>query len=198
MSNDTLPLSVLAQSRAQIYDIFSEFFTGKSSQHLVDSWSEIVRFLNGIETLCEIEHTHLPALLPQAIDLDRHYAKLFLGVGVRTVPLVASAYTNEHHMMCQEDCQALNELYRSYGFAPTEEWASFADSVAVELAFLALLARTETTASTQKEFLANRLIPLVSSVQQGVQSLKAEPIETIFTALLNFMTADKQLLSQPV
>lgn len=198
MSDDCLPISMLAQSRAQIYDAFADFFTGKSSERFANNWAEIVRFINGIETLCERPQTQLPTQLPSFLDLDRYYAKLFLGVGVRTVPLVASAYTNEHHMMCQEDWRSLNDLYQSHGFTPSEEWTSFADSVAVELAFLALLARTQSSPTMQTDFLTSRLIPLVYSVRHEVKFLDGGPIEEVLNALLSLLDTDKELLAQSV
>lgn len=198
MPVERLPIEPLAQTRAKIYDAFAEFFTGKSAEHLVGDWPEIVRFLHGMEMLAERPSTALHEKLPAPLDVNRCYAKLFLGVGPHTVHLTASAYTNEHRMMCQDDCRALNELYQAFGFVPAPEWASFADSVAVELAFMALMARAQAAPKMQREFLAGRLIPLAASVSHEVGSLDGGPLEDVLRALLGLLEADKALLAQAV
>ena len=103
----------LAESRAQVYDAYADFFSGNGSSGFAGNWSELVRYQTGVEALLEMTSGPAPEALPEPIVMDRLYARLFQGVGERTVPLCASAYTGEHRMMCGADCRRMLEACRA-------------------------------------------------------------------------------------
>ena len=84
MPVERLPIEPLAQTRAKIYDAFAEFFTGRSAEHLVGDWPEIVRFLHGMEMLAERPSTALTEKLPAPLDVDRCYARLWASGRIRS------------------------------------------------------------------------------------------------------------------
>ena len=172
MSDEFNLVNDLAESRAQVYGAYADFFSGNGSSGFAGNWSELVRYQTGVEALLEMTSGPAPEPLPEPIVMDRLYARLFQGVGERTVPLCASAYTGEHRMMCGADCRRLLDAYRAFGFLPSEADAPFADSLGVELAFMSLLAQMKAPAGKQREFLTACLIPLASTVAHELQGLE--------------------------
>lgn len=196
MSDEFNLVTDLAESRAQVYGAYADFFSGNGSSGFAGNWSELVRYQAGVEALLGMTSGPAPEALPEPIVMDRLYARLFQGVGERTVPLCASAYTGEHRMMCGADCRRLLDAYRAFGFLPSEADAPFADSLGVELAFMSLLAQMKAPAGKQREFLTACLIPLASTVAHELQGLETGAVGDVLAMLLRTMKSDGMLLER--
>lgn len=77
MSDEFNLVNDLAESRAQVYGAYADFFSGNGSSGFAGNWSELVRYQTGVEALLEMTSGPAPEPLPEPIVMDRLYARLF-------------------------------------------------------------------------------------------------------------------------
>ena len=54
MSDEFNLVNDLAESRAQVYGAYADFFSGNGSSGFAGNWSELVRYQTGVEALLEM------------------------------------------------------------------------------------------------------------------------------------------------
>ena len=187
----------LNEVRANVYETLAEFFRGQGTNKLVSVWPQLTEFTEGMEQIAGTAGAPIPVRVPAAIEIEKNLARLFYGVGEKTIPLVASAYTNAQHLVGQEDCRTLSAFYAKFGWSPKEELQVFADSLPVELGFLALLVR-QGCARDQIELIALYLYPLVCTVSAAAKAEESGFVGEVLQVLKRLLFADKALLSQVI
>jgi len=73
------------------------------------------------------------------VDLARHYAFLFLGVGSENVALCESAYRNERGLLFQNAYFDVLEKYKEMGLGKRDDFPEPEDHLSLELAYMAHL-----------------------------------------------------------
>jgi len=73
------------------------------------------------------------------VDLARHYAFLFLGVGSENVALCESAYRNERGLLFQNAYFEVLEKYKEMGLGKRDDFPEPEDHLSLELAYMAHL-----------------------------------------------------------
>jgi TorA maturation chaperone TorD len=115
------------------------------------------------------------------VDLARHYAFLFLGVGSENVALCESAYRNERGLLFQNAYFDVLEKYREVGLGKREDFLEPEDHLSLELAYMAHLSgRITSSIETGKEeeakkyyqyqenFLKDHLLPWIPRFTRGL------------------------------
>ena len=92
---------------------------------------------------------------PKAVELEREYAKLFLGVGTETVPLSESAWTSPQQILCQEAQLECRKAYLDAGLETAGLLGVPEDHLGMELGFMAVLILKEDTEGAARFFAAH-------------------------------------------
>ena len=70
MSDEFNLVNDLAESRAQVYGAYADFFSGNGSSGFAGNWSELVRYQTGVEALLEMTSGPAPEPLPEPEEDD--------------------------------------------------------------------------------------------------------------------------------
>ena len=89
---------------------------------------------------------------PKPVELEREYARLFLGVGAETVPLCESAWTSPQQILCQEAQLECRKAYLEAGLETAGLLGVPEDHLGMQLGFMAVLILKEDTAGAAKFF----------------------------------------------
>lgn len=99
----------------------------------------------------------------QRLDvLWEHYIPLFEAGAIQAVPY-ASVYLSDNGWVWGKEAEEVRDFYRSCGYEVSDEGRELPDHLAVELEFLALLARDGRTAEVA-EFREKHLRPFLSKI----------------------------------
>ena len=100
--------------------------------------------------------------------LAQSYAKLFLGVGEKTVPLCESAWTSPRHLLCQAAQIDCRRAYEAAGLELAGGSVVPEDHVGLMLAFLSVTALRD-EAAVGLAFFEGHLAPVAGCVVQVVR-----------------------------
>jgi TorA maturation chaperone TorD len=131
------------------------------------------------------------------VDLARHYAFLFLGVGSENVALCESAYRNERGLLFQNAYFDILEKYREMGLGKRENFPEPEDHLSLELAYMAHLShRSIATVETGKEdevekycqyqinFLKEHLLPWIPTFTRSLREISPSTFYKALACLL--------------
>lgn len=103
-----------------------------------------------------------------SLELSKAYAKLFLGVGVKTIPLCESAWTSPQHLLCQSAQFECRKAYAEAGLGLSGGPAVPEDHLGLMLAFLSVTAlRNE--AATGLAFFDAHVAPIAACIARAVK-----------------------------
>jgi len=120
------------EESAQLWRFFCWAFLRPAEPTLAESWPEVCGLL-GLEGV-------LP--WPDALEVEREFAKLFYGVSGRNVRACASNYASPLGLGFQQAARDVRSEYRKAGFAPADAGMPD-DHIAIECAFAAMLAEND-------------------------------------------------------
>lgn len=125
------------------------------------------------------------------LELAQAYAKLFLGVGEKTIPLCESAWTSPKHLLCQAAQIDCRRAYEAAGLELAGGSVVPEDHIGLMLAFLSVTAlRNE--AEVGLAFLSNHVATVAECIVRTVREAKegagpyadiVEVLEAILTLL---------------
>ncbi len=138
------------------------------------------------------------------IDLAAEYARLFLGVGEKSVFLVESVYLGKDHLLYEKPYHEIVEAYKSLGYEKDKNFPEPEDHVAVEFDFMAKLCRwTSKTIddgkvkkgiaylNLQREFLRDHMNKWVPLLCQELEKTTTSPLYKSLALLTRgFITLD--------
>lgn len=187
-------------SRLGCYEFFSHFFSDKRVQPLLDVFPMVEAFVRGENAFLsgsEVSVDSLAEAPKEGNKLESEYAKLFYGVGSRTVPLSESVYRSEEGILCQGAWRSIKELYGKHGFQPAPEKEMEADSLSMEMAFAALLVQQGKEGKDLLELVEGHLLPVGKAVAKQIrESTDNEDLQNIASAMTVFLSTEKALLEQ--
>lgn len=189
-------------SRLGCYEFFSHFFGDKRIQPLLDVFPMVTAFVQGENAFLsgsEVQEETL-AEAPKADNkLESEYAKLFYGVGPRTIPLSESVYRSEEGILCQGAWRTIKELYGKHGFQPSPEKEMEADSLSMEMAFAALLVQQGKDGKDLLELVGDHLLPIGEKISKQIEeATENETLRDVASAMRIFLSAEKTLLEKSV
>lgn len=189
-------------SRLGCYEFFSHFFGDKRVQPLLDVFPMVTAFVEDENAFL------LGSEAPEATSgeapkadnkLESEYAKLFYGVGPRTVPLSESVYRSEEGILCQGAWRSIKELYGKYGFQPSPEKEMEADSLSMEMAFAALLLQQGWDGKDLLELVAGHLLPIGNKIANQIEeATNDETLRNVASTMRTFLSTEKDLLDKSV
>ncbi len=140
-------------------------------------------------------------------DLAAEYARLFLGMGSKTVYLVESVYLGKDHLLYEKPYHEIIEAYKSLGYEKEKDFKEPEDHIAVEFDFMANLCRW--TAQTlekgeientlgylnlQNEFLKDHITKWVPQLCQDLENAATSPLYKALAKLTKgFITLDNEI-----
>ncbi|MDO5530596.1 molecular chaperone [Sutterella sp.] len=104
---------------------------------------------------------------PADLELAQAYAKLFLGVGEKTIPLTESVYTSADRLNCQAAQIECRRIYEDAGLELSAGPVVPEDHLGLMLGFLAVLGlRGEE--DTARDFLGKHAAPMMQAVAAAI------------------------------
>ena len=142
-------VEVLLCARVHVYRVFQSLFGGHPTEELLkvladESTVEALRFFasdsdDAFSAAEEAFAAELQEVTPEA--LDPVYVRLFVGTGKMVAPPWESVYLRPDRLLFTEETLAVREAYRAQGFIPKGYPVVADDSLALELDFMAELAK---------------------------------------------------------
>lgn len=186
----------LTNARARLYEFFSVFFRGPRSAKLLALRPEAEASVAALCAALGLKPPELAGSLPPEAgeELEREFARLFYGVGRRTVALSESVYTSREAILCQGALQEVSRIYDEAGLRPAGDPRE-ADTLPFELAFAAELVEGKRP-QLEKAFITEHAAPLGLSVCDAIDAAPPEPQVRHVSALLRaFLLSEQKLLA---
>ena len=187
-------------SRLGCYEFLSHFFGDKRIQPLLDVFPLVEAFVRGENAFLSGSNLTVDKLSepPQEGNkLEAEYAKLFYGVGSRTIPLAESVYRSEEGILCQGAWRNIKELYGKHNFQPAPEKEMEADSLSMEMAFAAVLVTQGKDGKDLLDLVENHLLPVGKAVAKQIrESTENEDLQNIASTMTVFLTTERALLEE--
>lgn len=187
-------------SRLGCYEFFSHFFGDKRVQPLLDVFPMVEAFVRGENAFLSGSNVTEDTLSepPQGGNkLEAEYAKLFYGVGSRTIPLSESVYRSEEGILCQAAWRDIKELYGKHNFQPRPEKEMEADSLSMEMAFATVLVMQGKDGKDLLELVEDHLLPVGKAIAKQIrESTDNEDLQNIASTMTVFLMTERALLEQ--
>lgn len=203
MANDAVVfLDEYRASRMGCYEFFSHFFSDKRQQALLDFFPMVEAFVRGENAFLSggEELTEIATEVPKAGDeLERDYARLFYGVGNRTIALSESVYRSEEGILCQGAWRTIKELYGKHGFQPAPEKEMEADSLSMEMGFASLLVQQNKDPADLLELVEGHLLPVGKVIARQIrENTSNETLLQVAAVMTVFLISEKSLLEKTI
>ena len=103
------------------------------------------------------------------LQLAQAYAKLFLGVGEKTIPLCESAWTSAQHLLCQGAELECRRIYEDAGLELAGGAVVLEDHLGLMLGFLAVSA-LRGDVRTGLSFYQTHAAPLIPAITEAIRA----------------------------
>ncbi len=101
--------------------------------------------------------------------LEAEYAKLFYGVGSRTIPLSESVYRSEEGILLPRGLERHQRALRKHNFQPRPEKEMEADSLSMEMAFATVLVMQGKDGKDLLELVEDHLLPVGKAIAKQIR-----------------------------
>ena len=187
-------------ARASVYAFFSFFFSNKRTQEVLDTWPVVKKIIlleadivQGVDKEITVKESPIKA----GSEIEVEFAKLFYGVGQKTISLNESMYRSDSGLFCPSTQNKVNKIYAEAGKSVAKDLDLAADSLPVQMAFVSSQLSEGEDPLKQKDLILNHIVPLgICIANQVINSSGNKDIKNICEGLKLFCENEKAAFSK--